>query len=163
MTALAAMGLVSSCKPSEKNYRKAYDAAVAKRAVAAQDDELDFGRMIRDDLPRRERIETDSAYVRRESLVLFGDAPASFELCNVAVSAFQMRTNAQAMANRLKNEGMDAFVLESSGGTLYVIAASRSNLREAVKWMREFISAHPEFTYVGLPGEPVIEIPLGKR
>lgn len=163
--ALATLPLcITSCKPTEKNYRTAYEAALAKREAATRDDDFDVSRMVRDDLPRRERVGYDSVFVRREALTVYGSEPKGFLLCNVALAYFKMRSNAEAMAQRLRDEdGLDAFLLQDKREGLYVIGASFASLPEAVKWMREFASAHHDFVYVGLPDEPVIEIPLRRK
>lgn len=163
-TAILIAGGLSSCKPTENNYQKAYDAAKAKREAASVEKDFDISRMISEDAPRREKAGSDSAFVRRETLNIYGEKPQQYRLCNVALAKFKMRSNAQAMAARLRSEmNLDAFILEDRKEELYVIGASLPNLVEAIKWMREFASAHPDFVYVGLPEEPVIEIPLGKR
>lgn len=154
--------ILSACKPTENNYRQAYEAAQAKKKKADNDADFDISRMIRDDLPRREKIDGDSAYIRREHLMIYGDdASRSLPRCNVAVAAFRMRSNAEAMAQRLRSEEkLDAFIIRDRNELLYVIANSAPTLPEAIKKMREFISAHPNFVYVGLPQEPVIEIAI---
>lgn len=155
--------MLCACKPTEKNYRAAYEAAQAKKAAEREADaELGLPELTSTEGPRRQRVGLDTAYVFREPLTLHGDAPAKgAPAACVAVGKYKMTANAQSDADALEKEGYDAFLLATPRGEFYTCIGSAPTLSEAVKMMREFMRKHPGRPYIGLPGEPVIEIPTG--
>ncbi len=156
--------LLWSCKPTEKNYLKAYEAAQRRRQQEVENSDIDLSRMIRIDTPQRKYVGGDSAYVRHEALNLYGRAPQSGQQpCNLAVAKYNMRANAEAHAENLRADGYDAFIYSTPAGEFYVMAGAYSDLSTAIRARREYITRHPDAPYIGLPGEPVIEIPLGSR
>lgn len=154
--------IATGCKPTEKNYREAYETAQnARRAVMQADADLGIPHLNAVDGPRRQAIGADSAFVRREALTLVGQGPAEGLMpYNVAVGKYKMRANALGDTEALRSNGYDAFVLADGKGEFYAVAVSCQSLNEAVGALRKFMSDHPGRPYVGLPSEPVIEIPL---
>lgn len=155
--------LVCACKPTENNYRTAYETAQAKKTVEhTTEEELGMPELTNTDGPRRIRIGHDTAYVYHEPLTLHGDNPSKSTLgACVAVGKYKMTANAQSDAEALRAEGYNAFLLQTPRGEYYTCIGSASSLEEAVKIMRQFMQRHPKRPYIGLPGEPVIEIPIG--
>lgn len=155
--------MVCACKPTEKNYRAAYETAQAKKAAErAAEEELGMPELTNTEGPRRQRIGRDTAYVYHEPLTLHGDGPAkSAPAACVAVGKYKMTANAQSDAEALRAEGYDAFLLQTPRGEYYTCIGSATSLEDAVKMLREFMRRHPKRPYIGLPGEPVIEIPIG--
>lgn len=149
------------CKPTEANYRNAYDTAVQKKQKEATDPDIDLHGMKRDDVPNRVRIGTDSAYVRHEALRVHTTGPQGplHPYC-VVVGKYRMPTNAEAEAGALRSQGYNAFLIANSRSELYVVAEAFPDLKEAVAFLKKFMTANPGRPYVGLPGEPVIEVPL---
>ena len=163
LAALLLAGL-PACKPTEKNYRAAYETATQRRQAELTDPDFDVSAMISDELPARKRIGQDSAYVRHEALTLYGPSPSGgLKPCNVAVARYKMITNAEADAAALRRQGLDAFLLRNNAEELYVIIGSFEELEPALAFMRRYMKENPQRPYVGLPSEPVIEIPLGSR
>ena len=60
--------LLAGCKPSEKNYRAAYEVAVAKRQSEAPDLSAGLGDAVRDGAPKRHEVGGKTVWVLTEPL-----------------------------------------------------------------------------------------------
>ncbi len=157
---------VTGCKPSEKNYQAAYDAATKHKQEMMTDDVIDMSIVHLEDTPRRITTESGSAYIRYDYISLYSDKQSDtnqsdtkkrdMKKYNVAVAAYKMRANAEADAEQLTADGYDAFVMQDGKSVLYVIAASLPTLDEAVAFTVDFKKKNPKRPFVGLPEEPVI-------
>lgn len=145
-----------SCKPTENNYRKAYDAAQAKREQAAAEQMRPASGLLSDDGPSLKVIDGDSIYVLRERLRLpDGKKPAGE--WGIAVALFKMSTNAVATAENLRAEGWDEAVnVNASRDRHYTIINSVATLDSARAIAKRFENTYPEYPYIGLPGAPVL-------
>lgn len=157
MWACAAAVILSGCKPTERNYRAAYDAALAKRQAEAEQRMLPATGLMSDDGPQLRVVGGDSVYVVKERLrPLDGDTlpDANWAL---GVGVYKMGTNAKAQAEALKKEGFPAArAARAAGDRWYAIADTAATLERAVDAARRFRDAHPGYPYVGLPGAPVL-------
>lgn len=144
---------MGACKPTEKNYRAAYDAAQAKRQAAAADDLIPAQGLQATDGPRLTTVGSSQIYTWSEPLKSTG-----FELgiCNMAVALYSMDTNARSLAERLQTEGYRAGVVTNADGKFYVIASVTPTLEEAAAAVAEFEKRHSGFPYSGLPGAPLV-------
>lgn len=156
--------LQTGCKPTEANYRKAYDTAISKKQQETTDPDMDLHGMHREDTPNKVKVNTDSVYVRHEALRVHtsGANANGYPFC-VTVGKYRMPTNAEADAEALRAQGYDAFLITNSSSDYYVVAGAFPDLSSAVTFMRKYMTAHPDRPYVGLPGEPVIEVPLRNK
>ena len=68
MWACVASVLLTGCKPTERNYRAAYDAALAKRQAEAELRMLPASGLMSDDGPQLKIVNGDSLYVVKERL-----------------------------------------------------------------------------------------------
>lgn len=154
--------VLAGCKPSEKNYRAAYDVAVAKRQKDAPDTSAGLGDAVRDDAPARREVDGKTVWVRTEPLsrVDAQGAPAAW---NVVVAAYKMTANARSHAERLQAEGYDSSLLKNSDGMIYVVAATPGSLQEAAGFIEEFKGKHKDAVYVGLPEGPTVLSPGRRR
>ena len=158
--ALAALLLVG-CKPTEKGYQQAYDAALNKRQQAEQEQMLPTTGLLSDDGPQLRVVDGDSIYVLRERIFLPGDR-SRIKGWSVAVGQYKMHTNATANAEQLRAGGYKhAYAARASMEKWFAIVRTVSTLDSAQRISREFRDAHREYPYVGLPGAPVI-IGVGK-
>jgi cell division protein FtsN len=148
----------TGCKPSENNYRSAYETATKQKQAAAVDEDIDLTNVIMEDTPKRATTEVGDAYVRYDLLSVYGDAPKKLSRFNLAVAAYKMRANAESDAEQLRNAGYDAFIMQDGKNTLYVMVASCDNITEAVTFLNEYKKKNPDRPYVGLPGEAVVYI-----
>ena len=149
--------ILPSCKPTEKGYKSAYDAALGKRqaAMADIDVEIPQGKIQQVDGPQLREVDGKNVYVinKRISPAQAGEKlPGSY---NVAVGSYKMITNASAQSQALADEGFEAFPAKDAEGTYYTIAASLHSLSEAVAFCESYKS-NKNRVYVGLPDSPVI-------
>lgn len=153
--ALAALIFVG-CKPTENNYRAAYDAALAKRQQAAEEQMRPATGLLSDDGPQMRVIDGDTLYVTRERLRL-ADGSEPQGKWAVAVGMFKMDTNAKAAASAVRDKGFTgATHVKTTGGRYYSVSALTESLDSAAAAAREFRRAFPGYPFVGLPGAPVL-------
>lgn len=145
--------VLTGCKPTEKNYRSAYDAAVAKREKATADANLPAD-LILEDGPKKEKIGDLEVATLNERLspVDNGDA---LGMVNVAVAQFKMPTNARSGAEALKEKGFQARVVKATGGRYFLLAGSYADFDAALECAARFRKAYPDYPYIGFQGEPV--------
>lgn len=152
---LCCIAIFSSCKPTEKNYRSAYDAAIAKREKANSENMLPATGLLSVDGPRLHVVNGDTLYVLNERLKGYPDSIRLNEY-NVAIAMFKMRTNASALASRL-DAGTERFIVaQGREGKWYTLAGSFDSLEKAIKAALNFKKEHWEYNYISLPGAPVI-------
>ncbi|MDE6338946.1 MAG: hypothetical protein K2K97_04055 [Muribaculaceae bacterium] len=142
--------LLVGCKPTEKNYRAAYDAAIGKRQ--AEQKALDADGLIAEDAPRPMYMDGDTIYFANDVL----KADDRLKALNVAVAMFKMNTNAISGAKALQDKGIDAFPVQAFGDKWYIIGGAFANLDEARAFMKEFRAKNPDYPHIGLGGHPVI-------
>jgi cell division protein FtsN len=148
----------TGCKPTENNYRTAYETATKHKQEAAVDEDIDLTNVIMEDTPKRATTEYGDAYVRYDLLSVYGDAPKKLSRFNVALGSYKMRANAESDAEQLRSSGYDAFIMQDGKSVLYVMAGSFDNINDAVAFLNEFKKKNPDRPYVGLPGDAVIYI-----
>lgn len=152
---LGAMAL-TGCKPTEKGYRQAYDAAKAKREAAAREQMLPVQGLQSDDGPQLRVVDGDSIYVLRERLRT-EDSKRAPKTWLLAVGVYKMNTNARANAINLQADGYtDATWLRGPDDKWYTVAQGAGSLDSLRVMNREFKRRHRDYPYVGLPGAPVI-------
>ena len=157
MWACVASVLLTGCKPTERNYRAAYDAALAKRQAEAELRMLPASGLMSDDGPQLKIVNGDSLYVVKERLKAApGDTLPSSGWA-VGVGVYKMNTNARAQAEALRNEGhRAACAARATGDRWYAVADTASSLERVAAAARKFTDNHPGYPYVGLPGHPVL-------
>lgn len=149
---VAALAMVFiGCKPTEKNYREAYDVAIAKKQQS--EDELAKDGLVSADAPKMRIVQGDTIYFKNALLQIKMDA--SIKEFNVVVDEFKMQTNAKSGAALLKEKGYDSFAVKSTGGRWFVVAGSVNNLDEARAIIKRFRKDFPSYPYIGV-GKPVI-------
>lgn len=152
---LVPIALLSSCKPTEKNYQEAYAVAQHKKASLKTDPDLDLSMLIAEGEPNLRKFGEMEVYFASEPLkTVFSSHPGA--MYNVAVGCYRMRANAEAQSERLSSDGFDAFVAEGKGEKLYVVCGGAGSVEEAEALLKSFTSHYPEATYPGLDGHPVM-------
>lgn len=151
---------IAGCKPTEKNYKAAYDAAVQKRQAAASDPDMNLpaGTLLQTDGPQLRVINGDSVYVLGERLKFIDGVEHEKHKYSVAVAAYKMQTNCAAQVSDLFTKGYQAFGAQNPDGTFYVIAGSFKTLDEAASFCKSFATKEKKHIYSGLPSAPVILI-----
>lgn len=149
------LGGLAGCKPTEKNYKAAYDAAKAKRQQAEAESMIPASGLMSFDGPRLRVFDGDSVYFQRQHLRPVADN-VEINNYNVVVGQFKMHTNATAQADRLKEKGYDSMAAKGTEDRWYCVAASCLTLDEARAFLKRFKSENKGYPYIGLPDAPVI-------
>lgn len=154
---LALPFLFVACKPTEKGYKSAYDAALGKREAVKTDLDVNLpeGRLQEVDGPQLKEINGVKVYILNQRIYKADDSgklPGNF---NVAVGSYKMGTNCKAQVESLKEKGLEAFPAKNAEEMYYTIAGSFINMNEAVDFYKQYIS-DKNHVYVGLPDAPVI-------
>lgn len=151
---IAAVG----CKPTERNYKEAYDVALQKRNAAATDPDMAIpaGGLKTTGGPLQKEIDGETVSFSAEHLKFEGGLEGVMKKWNVAVAKYKMPTNCASQTSDLFSEGYKAFYVLNPEGYYYVIAGSFDSLEEAEKFVKEYSSRHKATTFVGLSGTPLI-------
>lgn len=133
---------LSGCKPTEKNYRAAYDAARQKKEKkAAADADIYIPATGLQSLSGDKRVEVNGATANLKRIYLKyigdGDAPGRHKY-NVAVSRYKMPTNVKAHVSRLSSDYPDAYPAQGSDGYYYVIADTFDDIEVAADFAGKF-------------------------
>ena len=121
-TILSMLSFVA-CKPTESNYKAAYDAAQQKRQAAANDPDIllpsgDLRILTANETRRERRLRV----CREAAPQVCRGLEKVFHKWNVAVAAYKMPTNCSAHVSELFSKGFKAFSAENPEGKFYVIA-----------------------------------------
>lgn len=152
---------VSACKPTEKGYRTAYEAAKNKRESVDPDMELMTGghRLLEENATNWRVIGNDSLQLQHVMLrPAEGSVWPESGPYRLGVAMFKMDTNAKSLLKDLKEKGSLKPVIASDGkGQHYIIAGSATYVDSLGQVLTTFRKENPGFTYIGLtPPQPVI-------
>jgi len=134
---------LASCKSSENAYRKAYEKAV-------QNDEPKTETVVSQPVstvqvqeePKEE--ETASVPVREEKVSVVSGG-SSIKAYSVVCGSFSLKTNADALRDRLAGDGYSAIVVVNEAGKTYrVICSSHDTKEEAVRARNSFKARYPD-------------------
>ena len=156
---LLLLGIVAlgGCKPTEKNYKSAYDAAVAKRQAENNDPDLnlpaDGYKRIGD--PDKMTVNGKS-YDYLFSRIMPLEEGRELKPYNVAVAVYKMPTNCVAQAQDLRSAGYQAFGGKTGDDRYYVIIGGYPPVEEAAAASDEYVAKNKDAVYVGLKDAPVI-------
>ncbi len=148
--------ILAGCKPTENNYRQAYDAAKAKRDAANAEAMVPTTGLLNDDGTSLKMVNGDSLFVTRDRLRLDAEMKDVYKTYNVAVGVYKMNTNAKAQAAALREEGYNAHAVMTTGDRWYTVVGYFDSLDEAQAFIKKFKEKHPGYPYIGLPGAPVV-------
>ena len=154
-------GMLYSCKPTEKGYRQAYEAAKSKREQKDPDEELLTGghKLLSVEATNWRVIDGDSLEMEHKFIRPMKDSkwPQSGPY-RLAVAMLKMTTNANSMLADLKKSRSLTPVIATDGkDTYYIIAGSATYVDSLGSVLNSFRRENPEFQYIGLPSaKPVI-------
>lgn len=141
-----------SCKPTENNYRAAYDAAQGKRhSVDTDADILNSGKLEEpqpeSDKPKQFKVETRrSNNVENDDVYLF------------VIARYGMSTNAEAHSAALRDKGFDAQAVSFGDDEWYVAAGSFPEEEPAQEFGRKYEASHPRETRIGLSAPFILRL-----
>lgn len=154
----AAVLLLTACKPTEKNYKNAYDAAygAAQRKAEKEAESLSGGKLESLDGPQLEVVGSDSIPMGRERVKPYEtQLPADGNKVGIAIARYKVPTNARRHLEDVKAEYPEAFVASDGGENYYVMVKRVASVPEALEPIRLYRLAHPADAYLGL-GTPTL-------
>lgn len=149
---------MSACKPTEKNYQAAYEAAQRKREAskAAEADLAIPATFHREGERPRQKIDGYVVETTTDFLKLVKGEDDALKEWNVAVGCYKMKTNAISRMDALVKEGYKAYVAENPESKFYVFSGGAPTISEAAKLASGFASKNDSSTFVGLNGAPLL-------
>lgn len=148
------LGMLYACKPTEKGYKQAYDAAKSKREQVDPDEDLLTGghKLLSQESTNWRVIAGDSLQVQHQFLKpLDGEKWSQSGPYRLAVAMFKMTTNAKSMLSDLKEKGSLKPVVATDGkDKYYIIAGSASYVDSLGNVLTTFKKENPKFQYIGL-------------
>lgn len=161
LAAVFILGILSGCKPTEKGYAQAYEAAKNKRTeVDPEEDILTGGhKLLNEESTNWHVVDGDSLQIEHKFLKPYGGEkwPQSGPY-RLAVAMLKMTTNAKSMLTDMKEKSTLKPVIATDGkDTYYIIAGSASYVDSLSNVMHTFKKENKGFQYLGLtPPQPVI-------
>ena len=113
-----------ACKPTEKGYKSAYDAALGKREAVKADIDVDLPEGAIQDFDGAQLRDVDGVkvYVLNQRIKPSDEGKALPGSYNVAVGTYKMITNCRAQSDSLKEAGYNAFPAQEQDGMYFTIA-----------------------------------------
>ncbi len=155
------LGMLYGCKPTEKGYKQAYDAAKSKREQKDPDDDLLTGghRLLTEEATNWRVIDGDSLQMQHKFLKpMNGSVWPQSGPYRLAIAMLKMTTNANSMlADLKKGKSLTPVVATDGKDTYYIIAGSATYADSLSQVLSTFKRENPGFRYIGLtPEQPVI-------
>lgn len=153
--------MLHACKPTEKGYQQAYEAAKSKREQKDPDEDLLTGghKLLEEGSTRWSVIAGDSVQMQHTFLKpVKGSVWPQSGPYRLAVAMFKMNTNANSMIEDLRKDRSLTPVIATDGkDTYYIIAGSATYVDSLSNVLSTFKQENPGFQYIGLtPAKPLI-------
>lgn len=151
--------LATGCKPTERNYQEAYEAAIRKKQIESEDKDLNIpgGKLESLDGPKQRDIGGDNFNIEAGWLKYIGDDEIfRISRYNVAVARYKMRVNCEAQIEDLKKEGYKSYILENREGYYFAVICGTDTLDEAAQAAKKYMTGKQGGVFVGLEGAPLI-------
>ena len=155
------MVTLAGCKPTEKGYQQAYEAAKSKREQKDPDEDLLTGghKLLSEEATNWRVIGGDSLQLQHKFIKPIKDSqwPQSGPY-RLAVAMLKMTTNANSMLSDIKKGGSLTPVIATDGkDSYYIIAGSATYADSLSNVLSTFKRENPGFRYIGLtPEQPLI-------
>lgn len=156
---LAVVAMLTACKPTEKNYKAAYDKAheAAMRRAEAERTSTTGDKLEALHGPKIEVINGDTIYVAQDiTAPLDNKDTGETGRVGIAVAKYSMPTNARRHTEDMKKEYPNAFVATDGQENYYVTIQRVESINDAVDPIKVFMLNHPDFHYIGLYKEPLV-------
>ncbi len=154
------LGLIVSCKPSEKNYRQAYDRTVEGRQEGEYLDSTIYNKFRIQGRPAYAVVGSDTLHYRIERIGYTkgeGATPSSASRFQIVVGQFKQIFNAREMRRRMMEGGYaGAFIVQTGEPLYYVVALSQPDAAAAMVSLdslrgRVDLGVRPPFPWVMMP------------
>jgi len=125
---------VTSCKTSEENYRRAYEAAAEQRRESTGLDSTIYSRIRNSAVSSYLVVNGDSMPMRREYIGYTdggGSSRENVKRYNVVVGRFRQVFNAKQMRQRLIDGGYDSAMIVHTREPLYYVISATASTPEA--------------------------------
>lgn len=151
------ISVMTGCKPTEKGYKQAYEAAKSKREQVDPDEDLLTGghKLLNQESSNWRVIGGDSLQLQHKFLKPINDEkwPQSGPY-RLVVAMLKMTTNAKSMLSDLQGKGSLKPVVATDGkDTYYIVAGSASYVDSLGNVLSTFKKENPKFQYIGLSGD----------
>lgn len=162
LTGLAVAGIIilfPACKPTENNYRAAYEAAqgAVERKARQEAESASGGKLEAIDGPRRENFDGETIMVGRRRVKAFETTlPDDGRRVGVAIARYSVPTNARRHLEDVKQEYPEALIATDGTDNYYVMIERVKTIPESVDPIRVYRAKHPDYGYQGLGGEPQV-------
>lgn len=155
-------GMLWGCKPTEKGYRQAYEAAKSKREQADPEEDLLTGghKLLSMESSNWKVVAGDSLQVQHMRLKPMDSEgwPQSGPY-RLAVAMFKMTTNANSMLEDLRRGSLRPVIATDGKDTYYLIAGSATYADSLGNVLTTFRKENPGFQYIGLTqGKPLVVV-----
>lgn len=135
-----------ACKTSEENYRQSYETAISKvkDKQAEGVDSATYNKILEQQKPKQVMI--GDMTVRKSKGYAWQSYGEDVPLkkYNVVVGAMKQKFNAEAMCDRLRGVGCQAYVITDRQKNFFVIASGFNDIEKAATYINE-ISKHISF------------------
>ena len=139
------IAILSGCKTTEENYRKAYETAKAKESDGL--DETIYNKIRREAMPSNVVIGNDTLAMKRERVRVSDgqDIPQErMKKYNVIVAQFKQLFHATSMKKRIIEAGYPAaFIVETREPLYYVVAFTTDSPSEAAETLHKLEKDSP--------------------
>lgn len=155
---LLGIALLAGCKPTEKNYQKAYDKAHEAAERKAAEEKVSLSDLIETEhMGRFEIIGKDSVLVLNELTKPYGTTlTPDGRKHGVAIAKFKMPGNAKRNVSDISGDYPEAFVATDGRENYFVVINRVAPLEETAECIKGFRLTHPDYPYIGLWGSPVV-------
>lgn len=155
------LALAAGCKPTEKGYRQAYDAAKAKREYVDPDADLLTGGHKLLDESATDWVALGSDTLQLRHLMISPEEGQSWPQAGpyrLAVAMMKMTTNSRSMLADISRKGHLKPVVATDGkGQHFIIAGSATYPDSLRQVLATFRTDNPGFRHIGLsPEVPVV-------
>lgn len=160
-----AVVLLTGCKPSEKNYRAAYEKTMAARTVADEADSTIYSQMRRDFHLKHKVVDGDTIATRSQHIKVTPDGGGIAEMLktySVVAAQFKQLFHAQSMRERLFEAGYpQSFIVETAEPYYYVLTGSYPTIEQAAAALKRL--SNDNSVQLKAPAPFVLERPARRR
>lgn len=131
------MTCATSCKSSEANYRVAYEKAKANMIERDGVDAETYARIVAEKKSNTAVVAGDSLRLITDRVNIVDDEPATMKPYGVVVGEYKQLFNARSFRDRLKKEGLPAYVVMNGERMYFVVAHGFDTSVDAAVFLKD--------------------------